>query len=294
MKGDVEGKLNPREQNDVHATLTFKLKNDHDVSTQKVQVVGIVNCTPDSFYDGGKYQEASEAIAHGKQLILAGAHWLDIGGESTRPGATDVSEQDELSRVLPVIEALSPLIPISIDTRKPEVAKQALAAGAQMLNDVSGFTDPQMCALAASSSALCCIVHAQGPPQTMQHDPRYPLGVVSEIYQFFEMTIQKLTGMGVDRKRLILDPGIGFGKSVQDNLTLIHHLEVFHTLGCPLYLGISRKSFLQRLIQKGVSHTLPATVICATVAVQRGVSYLRVHDVEEHCEMLAVLEHITT
>lgn len=289
----MKSKLDSREQNNVHAT-PFEAKNelkiDYHKFLQKVQLVAIVNCTPDSFYDGGRYAQTQQAIEHGKQLIEEGADWIDVGGESTRPGATAVETKEELRRVLPVIEALSPLIPVSIDTRNPIVAEQALMAGATMINDVSGFTQPAMCELAAKSQVLCCIMHAQGTPATMQINPSYPKGVIHDIYNFFQETLNKLESYGISKQRLLLDPGLGFGKTKQHNFEIIAHLSEFYSLGCPLYLGMSRKSFLKTTSLQNAS--LSATLTCATVSALSGVCYLRVHDVKEHREMLSILEQI--
>lgn len=296
MEGNMESKLDAREQNDVSHKNTFlnsDSKFDYGKGNKKVQLVGVVNVTPDSFYDQGRYFNQQSAIDHGKKLLDQGADWLDVGGESTRPFATSVSEDEELRRVMPVIEALTPIARVSIDTRKAKVARLAVDAGVAMINDVSGFTDPYMCEVAAQSKVACCIMHTLGTPETMQINPYYELGVINSITTFFKNRIDHLTSLGIDRERLILDPGIGFGKTVDHCFAILRHVKDFFSIDIPLYLGLSRKSFLQKTFDKSADELLPATLICATVCALAGVSYLRVHDVEEHVQMLRLLEQLT-
>jgi len=296
VKRDMQSKLNAREQYNIH-THPFgesdQIKINHDRLKKKLQIVGIINCTPDSFHDGGHYLAPEKAIAHGQKLITQGANWLDIGGESTRPDAAEVSIAEELARVLPVIEALSPLTSVAIDTCKPEVAQAALRAGARMINDTSGSLDPRMYELTASFNCLYCVSHIQGNPRTMQISPTYPQGVLHDIHHFFEQALQRAEMFGIKKEHILLDPGIGYGKTRQHNYQIINRLQDFLIWGSPLYLGISRKSFL-KLDPQARSAPLSATLTCATVCACSGVAYLRVHDVQEHREMLTILDEIST
>ncbi len=253
--------------------------------------MGIINVTPDSYFSYSRYEDPSLAVAYGKQLVDEGADWLDIGGESTRPFSHPISEEEELRRVMPVIEALAPDFPVSIDTRKAGVAARALAAGARLINDTSGFTDPKMREVVANSEALCCVMHSQGPPATMQLHPYYPNGVLADVLSFFTQQLSLLEQEGISRRRILLDPGIGFGKSVDDCWALVRSIAQFHTFGCSVLLGISRKSFLQKTLNRNVDETLPASLICATVCTMQAPSWLRVHDVKAHRELLTLLEH---
>ncbi len=257
------------------------------------RLMGVVNVTPDSFSDGGLFLDAGAAIAHGRELALEGADILDVGGESTRPGAEPVGETEELRRVLPVIEGLvelsgmPPRLQISIDTSKAPVARAALAVGASIVNDVSALrADPEMAAVVAESGAQCCLMHMQGEPRTMQSDPRYE-DVVDDVRAFLEERLTFAVREGVAEQRILLDPGIGFGKTIAHNLALLARLEELTTLGRPLVVGTSRKSFLGRLLadaQGGgepvaVAQRLPGTLASSVMAYERGASVLRVHDV---------------
>ena len=210
--------------------------------------MAILNATPDSFYDGGR----EDVLSYGLKLIDEGADILDIGGESTRPGAPEVPEEEELRRVIPLIEALRDKseIPLSIDTRKAKVAKAAIAAGATLVNDVSGFRDPEMREVAAESGADLCVMHMLETPKTMQNQPEYPEGIIEHLLHFFEGRIQELQQAGVKRDKIILDPGIGFGKTVEHNLKIIHNLPRLKALGFPLLLGASRKSFMGKILAR--------------------------------------------
>ena len=209
--------------------------------------MGILNCTPDSFFDGGRYFDEKAAIRRGLEMVEEGADIIDIGGESTRPGAKEVSIEEELRRVIPVIKALKDH-PISIDTCKPEVAEKALEAGATLINDVTGFRQPEMRQIAAEAEVPVCVMHMQGSPRTMQHSPSYPKGVVTELTEWFEKTTQRLLADGVKAEQIILDPGIGFGKTVEHNLEILSNLATFRKLGFPLLIGLSRKSFMSKMI----------------------------------------------
>ena len=260
-------------------------------------VLGIVNVTPDSFSDGGLHVTTEAAVAHGLRLLEEGADWLDIGGESTRPGAPPVSLDEELARVIPVIEALHarrPEVPLSIDTQKPAVARAAIDAGAALVNDVSGFEDPEMPAVVASSGVAACVMHRKGTPLTMQQAPRYD-DVVHEVAQALDAALSRAEAAGVPRERLLVDPGIGFGKTLEHNLALLRHLEVFQQLGAAgVMLGTSRKSFLGTLTgtARAADRVLPSAVTAALGVASRAADVLRVHDVKATREALAVAEAI--
>ncbi len=246
------------------------------------QVMGIVNVTPDSFSDGGLYLDCAAAIAHGLELERAGASILDIGGESTRPGAHRVLEGEELRRVIPVIEGLraqGSLAQISIDTSKAAVAAAALQAGATLVNDVTALRDePELAGLVADRDADCCLMHMLGEPRTMQRDPRYD-EVVSDVKAFLEERLAFAVAEGVPEQRVMLDPGIGFGKTLEHNLELLRRLDEIAALGRPVVIGTSRKSFLGKLTGRDVGERLAGTVATSVLALERGASVFRVHDV---------------
>ena len=262
--------------------------------------MGVVNVTPDSFSDGGAFLQAEAAIAHGIELVGEGAEILDIGGESTRPGAEPVSEQEELHRVIPVIEGLASAgttAQISIDTSKAKVAAAALDAGASLVNDVSALrADPEMAAVVAGSGAECCLMHMLGEPRTMQRDPHYEGDVVDQVRAFLEERMSFAVGEGVAEERIMLDPGIGFGKTVAHNLELLRRLHELTALGRPLVIGTSRKSFLGRIAADAAGldepldarHRLAGTIATNVLALERGASVFRVHDVAPVREALAV------
>jgi dihydropteroate synthase len=261
--------------------------------------MGIVNVTPDSFSDGGAFLETDAAVAHGLELVAEGAEILDIGGESTRPGAEPVSEVEELRRVIPVIEGLAAAETtpqISIDTSKAAVARAALDVGASLVNDVSAFrADPAMAGVVADSGAECCLMHMLGEPRTMQREPRYG-DVVDEVRAFLEERLHYAVGEGVAEERIVLDPGIGFGKTVVHNLELLRRLHELTELGRPIAIGTSRKSFLGRIAATGsglaeppdAQHRLAGTIATNVLALERGASVFRVHDVAPVREALAV------
>lgn len=255
------------------------------------KLMGIVNVTPDSFFDGGRFFNPEEAIAQGLKLHQDGADMLDIGGESSRPGAAEVSEADELARVIPVIRGLKERqpLPLSIDTTKAKVAAAAIEAGATFINDISGFNDPAMREVAASTDAELCVMHMQGTPQTMQMHPEYPEGVIPHLMRWFDQRVDLLIKSGIKEKRLVLDPGIGFGKTVADNLEILQNLAHIKTLGFPLLLGVSRKSFMGKLLQKKANELLPATLATSAFLVMHGVDILRIHDVREHRDLIVLL-----
>jgi dihydropteroate synthase len=255
------------------------------------RIMGVINVTPDSFSDGGWYLKAADAIAHGRELERDGAAILDIGGESTRPSAEPVSEDEELRRVLPVIEGLLQAgthAQISIDTSKAGVAAAALDAGATFVNDVTAFRgDPAMAALVASRGADCCLMHMLGEPRTMQIDPRYE-DVVSEVKAFLEERMAWAVRQGVPEERIMLDPGIGFGKNLDHNLELLRRLDELVALGRPVMIGTSRKSFLGRLTGRELDERVAGTIASNVLAYARGARVFRVHDVREVHDALVV------
>jgi dihydropteroate synthase len=251
-------------------------------STAPFRVMGIVNVTPDSFSDGGRYLDAEAAIAHAHELEAEGADILDLGGESTRPGAASVAAGEEERRVVPVIEALvagGTRAQISVDTSKLTVARAALDAGATYVNDVTAFRhDPGIAELVAERGADCCLMHMLGEPRTMQADPRYD-DVVADVKAFLEERLAFAVAAGVPEERIQLDPGIGFGKTLEHNLELLSRLEELAALGRPLVIGVSRKSFLGRITGREVGDRLAATIAANVLAFVHGASVFRVHDV---------------
>ncbi|MCH9608984.1 MAG: Dihydropteroate synthase [Chlamydiales bacterium] len=288
----MQSELNSREKNDVHCLPSFeKVKSNfnHDKPCKKI-LVGILNSTPDSYYDGGRYNSVEKAIEKGHLLFQEGADLIDVGGESTRPFATPLSEKEEMERVIPIISALN--YPLSIDSYKPAVVEAAIEAGACMINDVRGCENPRMRAIVKSSALPVCVMHSQGISQTMQKNPHYPNGVVEEISQWFLKRVDTMVSEGIDPKQIIFDPGIGFGKTVEHNLEILRGLKTFKKLGFPLYIGLSRKSFMQKILGLGVNDVLPTTLALGTISLLNGADYLRVHDVKEHREILTVMERL--
>ncbi len=262
--------------------------------SQRALIMGVLNVTGDSFSDGGCFLDPGLAVSHGLAMAAAGADIIDVGGESTRPGAEPVSEQAELARVLPVIEALAqePGLVISIDTMKPEVARQALQAGAHILNDVTGLRDPNMREVLKQSGAAAIAMHMQGTPRDMQNAPHYT-DVLGEIREFFRQTLQACLGCGIDPMRLAFDPGIGFGKRPGDNLALVRWLETLRVADRPLVLGVSRKSFIGGVIgsPEMAAREWP-TVALTSYGRTRGANVLRVHEVGPNVEALRMTEAI--
>jgi len=252
-------------------------------------LMGVINVTPDSFSDGGSFLDPEAAIAQGLRLVQEGAHVLDIGGESTRPGAGSVSEDEELWRVKPVLEGLAGSgATLSIDTMKPGVARAALELGAGIVNDVTAFRfAPEMAELVAEAGVDCCLMHMLGEPRTMQLDPRYD-DVVSDVKAFLEERLAFAVDHGVDEERVWLDPGIGFGKTVEHNLELLRRLDEIVAIGRPVVIGTSRKSFLGKITGRDVAERLPATIATNVLAYERGAAVFRVHDVAEVVDALKV------
>ncbi|NVK15765.1 MAG: dihydropteroate synthase [Rhodobacteraceae bacterium] len=259
------------------------------------QIMGILNVTPDSFSDGGKHAGIEAGKAAALQMVADGATIIDVGGESTRPGADEVPEAEEIERTAPVIAAIraeSP-VPVSIDTRKATVGMEALEAGANLLNDVSGFTfDPALAPLAAQASVPVCIMHAQGDPATMQDDPQYG-NVLLDVYDFLSDQIDRLEAIGVVREQIVVDPGIGFGKTQEHNLTLLRNLSLFHGLGCPVLLGVSRKKFIGTIGDAPRADArAPGSIAVGLAALAQGVQFLRVHDVAETVQALRLWQAV--
>jgi dihydropteroate synthase len=254
-------------------------------------IMGVVNVTPDSFSDGGVFQDDVAAIVHARRLIGEGAAIIDVGGESTRPGAAPVPAAEELKRVVPVVEGIAALnLPaqISIDTMKLEVAAAALDAGASYVNDVTAFRhDPDLAGLVADRGVDCCLMHMLGEPRTMQEDPRYA-DVVDDVKAFLEERMAAAVAAGIAEERIQLDPGIGFGKTLEHNLELLRRLDELAAIGRPLVVGTSRKSFLGRITGRDVTERVHATVATTVIAFERGARVFRVHDVAATADALAV------
>jgi dihydropteroate synthase len=251
-------------------------------------VMGVVNVTPDSFSDGGVNFDPGDAVATARRMLAEGAAIVDVGGESTRPGADGVNADAELRRVVPVLEALEGEVPVSIDTSKAEVARRALELGAELVNDVTALrADPELAAAVAESGAYLCLMHMKGEPRTMQLDPRYD-DVVSEVAAFLEERLGVAVAAGIAEEHVCLDPGIGFGKTVEHNFELIRRLGELTALGRPVLVGISRKSSLGKLLgdPDATTGSVAASVGAAVAAYERGATVLRVHDVREHVEAL--------
>jgi dihydropteroate synthase len=253
-------------------------------------VMGIVNVTPDSFSDGGKFFGADNAVEHALQLAAEGADIVDIGGESTRPGAAAVSVDDELKRVIPVIEGIrqhDKSVAISVDTSKPEVMQAAAECGVHLVNDVNALQAPGALETCAESDVAICLMHMRGSPRTMQTNPEY-IDVVQEVRAFLQERVSACKKVGIDENRLIIDPGFGFGKNLQHNLLLLKHLDGFADLGIPVLAGISRKSMLGKITGAEVEDRLPASIAAAILALVKGAQILRVHDVKETVDAIKV------
>lgn len=260
-------------------------KNAHPL-----QVMGIVNVTPDSFSDGGQYNRLEGAIDHAARLVAEGANILDVGGESTRPGAAAVATEDELERVVPVIEALRQRfpVPVSVDTSKAAVMQAAIDAGVQMINDVCALQQDGALEVAAATDVELCLMHMQGEPRTMQHEPRYD-DVVCDVKAFLQQRIEACSAAGIDRHRLWLDPGFGFGKSMRHNYQMLQRLQAFHELQLPLLVGMSRKSMIGHVTDRDVDERVAGSVAAATIAAIKGARIIRVHDVKETVDAMRVV-----
>ena len=276
---------------DVHTRLTSARAPIAGVQMTRPVLMGILNVTPDSFSDGGRYLDPTHAVDQARAMVADGAGIIDIGGESTRPGAETVAIDEEIDRVRTPIASVTAQLgtPVSIDTRKAAVAEAALDAGAAIVNDVSGFTfDAALAPLCAKHSVPVCVMHAQGDPQTMQDAPSYD-DVRFDVYDFLEARVAYLETLGLNRAQIIVDPGIGFGKTMTHNLTLLREISLFHGLGCPILLGASRKRFIGTISGADIADTrMPGSVSVALHAASQGVQVIRVHDVSETRQALAV------
>lgn len=267
------------------------------LDTGSPHLMGILNVTPDSFSDGGQFFGIAAALQQAEAMHIAGASLLDVGGESTRPGADFVPVEEEIARTTPAIREISAKldVPISIDTRKSEVARQALTAGASLVNDVSGFTfDPELATVAREVGVPVCVMHAQGDPATMQQNPTYN-DVLLDVYDFLETQVERLASLGIARDQIVVDPGIGFGKTLTDNLALLARLSLFHGLGCTILLGASRKKFIGTIGKASPAQgRMPGSVAVALEGVAQGAQIVRVHDVAETRQALNLWQAVTT
>ncbi|CAK2618344.1 dihydropteroate synthase [Vibrio crassostreae] len=254
-------------------------------------VMGILNVTPDSFSDGGKFNSLDNALLQAERMIQAGVSIIDIGGESTRPGAPDVSLEEELARVIPAIKAIRAKFDvwISIDTSKAEVMRQAVEAGADLINDVRALQEPGALEAAADANVPVCLMHMKGQPRTMQANPNYD-DVLTDVEAFLKERVEACEAVGISKDQLILDPGFGFGKTIEHNYHLLAHLEKFHKLGLPVLAGMSRKSMIFKLLDKAPADCMVASVTCATIAAIKGAQIIRVHDVEDTLEAMKIIE----
>ncbi|MCT9845327.1 dihydropteroate synthase [Leclercia adecarboxylata ATCC 23216 = NBRC 102595] len=254
-------------------------------------VMGILNVTPDSFSDGGTHNTLIEAVRHANLMINAGATIIDVGGESTRPGAADVSVDEELSRVIPVVEALAQRFEvwISVDTSKPEVIRESARVGAHIINDIRSLTEPGALEAAAETGLPVCLMHMQGQPKTMQDAPKYD-DVYADVNRYFVEHIARCERAGIAKEKLLLDPGFGFGKNLSHNFELLARLSEFYHFGLPLLVGMSRKSMIGQLLNVGPSDRLNGSLACAIIAAMQGAHIIRVHDVKETAEAMRVVE----
>ena len=265
--------------------------NEYILRFEKTLLMGILNVTPDSFSDGGLFNDVDSAVKHGKEMVLDGADLIDIGGESTRPGAIPLSEKEELARILPILTRLlnEVSVPISIDTYKPNIANTCLKAGAHLINDITGLIDPDMRKVVEKHKAPVILMHMKGTPKTMQQNPVYH-DVLGEISTFFEKQITIAREEGIHQ--IIIDPGIGFGKTREHNLLILKHLNIFKTLDCPICVGPSRKSFIGMITGLPVKERLEGTLAAVTIAVMNGADVVRVHDVNECKRAIQIVDAI--
>ncbi|HHF3005193.1 TPA: dihydropteroate synthase [Vibrio diabolicus] len=265
--------------------------NNKSLDLSRPHVMAILNVTPDSFSDGGKYNSIELALAQVDKMIKAGVSIVDVGGESTRPGAPDVSLEEELRRVVPVIKAIREKydVWISVDTSKAEVMRQAIDAGADLINDIRSLQEPGALEVAAEAKLPICLMHMKGQPRTMQVAPHYD-DLMSDVSAFLEERIAACEAAGIDKSQLILDPGFGFGKTIEHNYHMLAHLEKFHEFGLPILAGMSRKSMIFKLLDKPAAECTNASVVCATIAAMKGAQIIRVHDFEETIEAMKVVE----
>ncbi|MBK8974189.1 MAG: dihydropteroate synthase [Hahellaceae bacterium] len=272
--------------------MNFELKTRR-LDLSEPAVMGILNVTPDSFSDGGRFKGVDAALRHAEQMLVEGARIIDVGGESTRPGARSVSVNEELDRVLPVVEAIKAKldVAVSVDTSQPEVAETAIALGIDLINDVRALAREGMAELVVTNDMPVCLMHMQGQPATMQAAPSYG-SVVEDVCNFLDDRAKRLEQMGLASSRIILDPGFGFGKRLEDNLHLLAELRRIEQLGFPILVGLSRKSMLGQLTGRQVAERLAGSVAAATISVLHGASILRVHDVAETVDAIKIANAI--
>ncbi|WP_104040999.1 dihydropteroate synthase [Vibrio hyugaensis] len=265
--------------------------NNKSLNLSHPHVMAILNVTPDSFSDGGKFNNLDSALIQAEKMIKAGVSIIDIGGESTRPGAPDVTLEEELQRVVPVIKAIREKhdVWISVDTSKAEVMRQAIEAGADLINDVRALQEPGALEVAAASNLPICLMHMKGQPRTMQANPHYD-DLKSDVAEFLHERITACESVGIEKSQLILDPGFGFGKTIEHNYHMLAHLDKFHDFGLPILAGMSRKSMIFKLLDKPASECANASVVCATLAAMKGAQIIRVHDFEETIEAMKIVE----
>lgn len=265
---------------------------NHVMDLSFPQVMGIVNMTPDSFSDGGNYNNLDDAMRRVDSMIQAGATFIDVGGESTRPGATEVSVDEELSRVIPLVEKIAHYFDvwISVDTSKPQVMTESAKVGAHLINDIRALTEPGAVEAAAQTGLPVCIMHMQGAPKTMQNAPYYELDIYQEVDNFFTKQIQRCINEGIDRQKIILDPGFGFGKTLMHNYQLLATLERFHHLNLPLLVGMSRKSMIGQVLNVPPQERTLGSITCAVIAAMKGAKIIRVHDVKETFNALRIVQ----
>lgn len=257
------------------------------------QVMGILNVTPDSFSDGGKFNSLDNALQQAQRMIDAGVSIIDIGGESTRPGAPDVALDEELQRVIPVIKAIRERydVWISVDTSKAEVMRQAAQAGADIINDVRALQEPGALEVAAATGLPVCLMHMQGQPRTMQANPHYD-DLLKEVGEFLKERVAACERVGIEREKLILDPGFGFGKTIEHNYHMLANLDQFHQFGIPILAGMSRKSMVFKLLNKAPAECVAASVSCATIAAMKGAQIIRVHDFEQTLDAVKIVSMV--
>lgn len=267
----------------------------YSIDLSQPQVMGILNVTPDSFSDGGKHTNVSQALDHALRMIDEGATFIDIGGESTRPGAPDVSLQEELDRTIPVIEAVANNTPcvISIDTSKADVMREAVKAGAGLINDVRALQEPGALQVAAEAQVPVCLMHMQGQPRTMQQSPEYD-DVVNDVGQFLLARTKVCEEAGIAKDKILFDPGYGFGKSLEHNYTLVKHLPSLMKLGYPVLVGMSRKSMIGNLLNRKVDERLAGSISLATIVAQMGAQIIRVHDVKETADAVNIVKMLNS
>lgn len=266
--------------------------NHSTIDLSYPQVMGILNVTPDSFSDGGRYNNFDAALRRVDEMIQAGATFIDVGGESTRPGAADVSIDEELDRVVPIVEKIAQHFEvwISVDTSKPQVITESAKAGAHLINDIRALTEVGAVEAAAATGLPVCIMHMQGDPKTMQQAPQYEQDVYLEVDEFFQQHIERCVAAGIARDKIILDPGFGFGKSLQHNYRLLAKLADFHHFGLPLLVGMSRKSMIGQILNVPPLERTIGSVSCAVIAAMQGAQIIRVHDVKETFDALRIVQ----